>query len=982
MSTSRFRIAFSFAGEKREFVAEVAGILAKGFGKDRILYDSYHEAEFAAVDLAFILPRLYKSETDLVVTVFCPSYESQRWCGLEWPVIYSFIKDGGERLKRVMLSRFDRVDIKGLRGLSGFIELDDKTPKQFAALILERLALNEGKDKEHYTREFIRHLSPVPPVPMPQQFAKRILEQLARNEGQEKGRNTPEFELQLRLPPLPPVPEALTQAMASGDCVLHAGAGLSVAAGLPTYREFMGRMLDEAVHHNWISHTDGTAYAEALQGKDTGPAIDRIISDLEPYSRALRDHLANFFRSPQPVLTPLHESLFRLPFCAALSACFDRLLEEAYATLEAQTPFDLEDLTEKLRQKKFLILKLQGDTLRKDSVLLSPSQLEDAVRDSPFSTWLDNLFFSKTFVFVGHSPESLEQHLRALQVKKRPEGRPHYLLGRPSQDGWEAQARWLEKRYGIITLDANPASLPAFLSTLEKDIQVRRRHSRAQQQGVGLKRVVLENIGPFESLELALDPEWNILLGDNGVGKSFVLKAVALAICGQDAQGHAHHLVKTGATRAAVTIETDHATYRTEIALGSSPSNTRVTSIPFRPLEVETWLALGFPPLRTAGWDRRKWELSTVDIPTSEDLLPLLAGGVDPRLDKLKQWLIQLDHRSKDEQLQRSKEDTPHSGEGPITRLLDEVFIMISQLVEGVTIRRGEVNPQTSEITVHTDDGPLPVEALSQGTLSLIGWVGVVLQRLHEVYCGDPNLNPRECYALVLMDEIDAHLHPAWQQSLVTKLRTIFPKVQFIASTHSPLIVGGMATDHIIRLSRDADGRVQRVPIDADMTMGRTDQILTTDLFSLRTTLDQHTQDLMAEYQTLLGKKKRTSEEDARFQQVRTLLHSRVPPVAESLEERRATAGKLTQLVSAMNEQQPGEAMQLALQHQSLTKEIASIEKNILLIQDELRLKARPSIHPLLHKSLAVWEREKKKACQSLQTCEAKLNALRAKSRP
>lgn len=47
MSDKRFRIAFSFAGEKRDFVAEVAGILAKRFGEAAILYDKFHEAEFA-----------------------------------------------------------------------------------------------------------------------------------------------------------------------------------------------------------------------------------------------------------------------------------------------------------------------------------------------------------------------------------------------------------------------------------------------------------------------------------------------------------------------------------------------------------------------------------------------------------------------------------------------------------------------------------------------------------------------------------------------------------------------------------------------------------------------------------------------------------------------------------------------------------------------------------------------------------------------
>ena len=60
MSTSakRFRVAFSFAGEKRAFVSQVADILALRFGRDAILYDRYHGPEFSRDDLAFRLPDL------------------------------------------------------------------------------------------------------------------------------------------------------------------------------------------------------------------------------------------------------------------------------------------------------------------------------------------------------------------------------------------------------------------------------------------------------------------------------------------------------------------------------------------------------------------------------------------------------------------------------------------------------------------------------------------------------------------------------------------------------------------------------------------------------------------------------------------------------------------------------------------------------------------------------------------------------------
>ena len=146
--SKRFRVGFSFAGEKRAFVAEVADILARQFGRDGILYDKYHEAEFATADLAFHLPKLYGVDVDLVVGVFCKEYNVKEWTGLEWQSIYGLLKKNNKLT--VLLSRFDHAEPEGLYGLAGFIELDDKTPEQFADLILERLAINEQKPREFY----------------------------------------------------------------------------------------------------------------------------------------------------------------------------------------------------------------------------------------------------------------------------------------------------------------------------------------------------------------------------------------------------------------------------------------------------------------------------------------------------------------------------------------------------------------------------------------------------------------------------------------------------------------------------------------------------------------------------------------------------------------------------------------------------------------------------------------------------------------
>src|SRR5687768_13249961 len=106
MSTKRFRIAFSFAGEKRDFVAQVAAILSERFGEAAILYDKFYEAQFARSDLGIHLPDLYQ-ESDLVVLVICNDYESKEWCGLEWTAIHALIKE--RKVEDVMLCRFDHA---------------------------------------------------------------------------------------------------------------------------------------------------------------------------------------------------------------------------------------------------------------------------------------------------------------------------------------------------------------------------------------------------------------------------------------------------------------------------------------------------------------------------------------------------------------------------------------------------------------------------------------------------------------------------------------------------------------------------------------------------------------------------------------------------------------------------------------------------------------------------------------------------------
>lgn len=144
-TTKRFRVAFSFAGEKRDFVARLAAILAARFSEAAILYDKYHEAEFARGDLGLYLPDLYYDQSDLVIAVLCRNYQQKNWCGREWR------RFSTRENSAVMLCRFDHAMAQGLyEETSGFVELDDKGPHQAAACILKRLASNDGKPIDYF----------------------------------------------------------------------------------------------------------------------------------------------------------------------------------------------------------------------------------------------------------------------------------------------------------------------------------------------------------------------------------------------------------------------------------------------------------------------------------------------------------------------------------------------------------------------------------------------------------------------------------------------------------------------------------------------------------------------------------------------------------------------------------------------------------------------------------------------------------------
>jgi len=134
----RFRVALSFPGEHRKFVEPIAEKLAQKLGKPKVLYDKYHEAEFARPNLDVYLQSLYHDNSDLLVVFICADYEGKDWCRLEWRAIRDLIKT--HRPQDVMLVRLDQTVVPGIFSIDGYIDACGRSPDEISTLILKRLA--------------------------------------------------------------------------------------------------------------------------------------------------------------------------------------------------------------------------------------------------------------------------------------------------------------------------------------------------------------------------------------------------------------------------------------------------------------------------------------------------------------------------------------------------------------------------------------------------------------------------------------------------------------------------------------------------------------------------------------------------------------------------------------------------------------------------------------------------------------------------
>ena len=130
----------------------------------------------------------------------------------------------------------------------------------------------------------------------------------------------------------------------------------------------------------------------------------------------------------------------------------------------------------------------------------------------------------------------------------------------------------------------------------------------------------------------------------------------------------------------------------------------------------------------------------------------------------------------------------------------------------------------------------IPFRSLSDGYRAFIGWVGDLL---YHVCQGAPSGKKLvEGSGIVLVDEIDLHLHPRWQMRVIPTIARVLPRMQFVFTSHSPLVAGSLEWMNIITLKTSSKtNRTRARRLEQSIHGLDADQILLTDFFGMRSTM-------------------------------------------------------------------------------------------------------------------------------------------------
>jgi energy-coupling factor transporter ATP-binding protein EcfA2 len=308
-----------------------------------------------------------------------------------------------------------------------------------------------------------------------------------------------------------------------------------------------------------------------------------------------------------------------------------------------------------------------------------------------------------------------------------------------------------------------------------------------------LEKLHVKHIGLFNLLNVKFNPKMNILIGANGSGKTSILRLITHSLSTNDSLAHSRWR-----PQAEVWTETywKGTLYKSGFSFTKGDVNEGYRQHPFSRGDILTspiqrapnsiyvigayryfdYKRLEGMKREAIGEDRKKYYLENATRFLDSVLLP-----------DIKQWMIN-SYFAIDKDwsiIQRQNWETIMASLPKLTpHEMDFQFVRIERDLEPV---------------FKLKDKECYLEELSSGFKSFLAIVFSMIDWCEGVNEGDEALM-QHAHGTVLIDEIDAHLHPQWQSKMIGNLKLLFPAVQFIVTTHSPLTIASAEANEVIKI--------------------------------------------------------------------------------------------------------------------------------------------------------------------------------------
>lgn len=305
-----------------------------------------------------------------------------------------------------------------------------------------------------------------------------------------------------------------------------------------------------------------------------------------------------------------------------------------------------------------------------------------------------------------------------------------------------------------------------------------------------INSIDINNIGGINSLHLDFDKNFNLICGPNGIGKTTILECVAHTFTFHNTSILRRHVASTAGSFLS-TVEINGTTQQISNTIVDFEPTSHTSFIQGLNNQSQYLLSLKV---------NRSFEYQQLDAIRRDNIKDINTSAQEAQHGinsyEIKGWFV-------NRYLYSVHQGALSTQQLNNFELAKSCFSILNQ-----NFHFSHVDAGSNEIMIHTPNGVIYYEYLSSGFKSCLSIIFGIIKEI-EYRFKNPTINAIDFDGIIVIDELELHLHPEWQGKIAEILLTVFPKAQFIASTHSPHIIQSAAPNQIIALGLN-EGSVHR----------------------------------------------------------------------------------------------------------------------------------------------------------------------------